>query len=851
MAQGIQRLLNRKLQESKTINMKGESGKTKSHDIDYKKCKLSSTAFRQTNALRNHQEYSDPQPQATIQYNQSQNKASRQSSRQQSPYIIRQSLSIKKSQSSVKLPSSEPNRVVSMCFQNKESPFLNMISSAEVRSKDLVQNPVKLSDALLTDQHRQMIHDRVTVKNQNTNFQKDTNFFFQDKTSSRFNETKRKKMDNKAFRKKQIGLSKKLKIQDFLQHNLGSLKVHKRGDTFDQNKFHQIQQLKKSFSSSNLSKSSSQRQFAVYKTSKQQIVQTSAPSSELQTCLVWNKESQNMVLQSNNSKDTLSSLYIRERKKIQLQSMVDKPNVLTKPKINDKTEKIIPSELRKVIEEIERDLQRYHQAYSDSMMTNNSQTNGSIRIQNTDIDQKLKGRMKNGMGIGFLESGDIYSGVWKEGKREGFGACKFFKGGYYKGEWLNDEMIGNGILVKIDGTVIGGKFLNNGRVTAGQKYQILYPNGEYYDGIINTQAKRHGKGAYFYKNGDYYEGDWVVDKRHGKGKLCMEDGSEFTGEFIDDRVEGDGVFVDAGHNRYENSKEGKGFFRNGRLQRKGKAFFQNGDVYNGYFKDGCFDGKGKMKYRHVPVPGYFEQEAEYKGEFKHGRKHGFGKMEWQDGSKFKGHWDKDQRMHGVMKLKKQNKKYEGHFKNDLFHGPGKMTFIQQKFVFEGDFLLGNCPTKGKLIYQETGDIYEGSINQQFQREGHGKIIYSDGDQYEGKFLEDMKHGQGLYKYSNGDFYQGEYQRDKKHGTGRFQEFKTKEIYEGQWRDDERNGEGVLYLSDGCEKKGTWKGLQIISKTVNEKPAPIKKGEKTLEDLFQWGKSSQKAREVKRLLVNDF
>ena len=55
--------------------------------------------------------------------------------------------------------------------------------------------------------------------------------------------------------------------------------------------------------------------------------------------------------------------------------------------------------------------------------------------------------MKNGIGIGFLENGDIYSGVWKEGKREGYGACKFFKGGYYKGEWINDEMVGNGILV--------------------------------------------------------------------------------------------------------------------------------------------------------------------------------------------------------------------------------------------------------------------------------------------------------------------------------------------------------------------------------------------------------------------
>ena len=86
----------------------------------------------------------------------------------------------------------------------------------------------------------------------------------------------------------------------------------------------------------------------------------------------------------------------------------------------------------------------------------------------------------------------------------------------------------------------------------------------------------------------------------------MDDGSEFTGEFIDDRAEGEGVYIDSDKNKYENSKNGKGFFRNGRLQHKGKAYFANGDIYKGYFKDGCFDGKGKMKYRHVPVLGYFE-----------------------------------------------------------------------------------------------------------------------------------------------------------------------------------------------------------------------------------------------------
>lgn len=81
----------------------------------------------------------------------------------------------------------------------------------------------------------------------------------------------------------------------------------------------------------------------------------------------------------------------------------------------------------------------------------------------------------------------------------------------------------------------------------------------------------------------------------------MDDGSEYTGSFNNDKVEGEGVYKDAEGNRYESSKLGKGFFDNGRLQKKGRAYFANGDEYKGFFKDGRFDGKGKMKYKHIAL----------------------------------------------------------------------------------------------------------------------------------------------------------------------------------------------------------------------------------------------------------
>ena len=58
---------------------------------------------------------------------------------------------------------------------------------------------------------------------------------------------------------------------------------------------------------------------------------------------------------------------------------------------------------------------------------------------NIELKKRINARFKNGPGASFLDNGDLYSGQWKDGKREGFGICKFFKGGYYKGDWIADK----------------------------------------------------------------------------------------------------------------------------------------------------------------------------------------------------------------------------------------------------------------------------------------------------------------------------------------------------------------------------------------------------------------------------
>jgi hypothetical protein len=68
---------------------------------------------------------------------------------------------------------------------------------------------------------------------------------------------------------------------------------------------------------------------------------------------------------------------------------------------------------------------------------------------------------------------------------------------------------------------------------------------------------------------------------------------------------------------------------------EGKLIFNNGDVYEGFFKNDNFEGKGifKKKSRSLVLKSFqnaTEPESEdfisYEGEWKHGKRHGKGKM---------------------------------------------------------------------------------------------------------------------------------------------------------------------------------------------------------------------------------
>ena len=77
------------------------------------------------------------------------------------------------------------------------------------------------------------------------------------------------------------------------------------------------------------------------------------------------------------------------------------------------------------------------------------------------------------------------------------------------------------------------------------------------------------------------------------------------------------------------------------------------------------------------------------------------------------------------------------------------------------------------------------------------------EEYEGEYLNGLSHGEGKALYSNGDTYQGQWVEGKKQGIGTYFYNYFRAQYHGDWFNDEKNGFGILKFSNGDEVEGLW------------------------------------------------
>jgi hypothetical protein len=242
--------------------------------------------------------------------------------------------------------------------------------------------------------------------------------------------------------------------------------------------------------------------------------------------------------------------------------------------------------------------------------------------------------------------------------------------------------------------------------------------------------------------------------------------------------------------------------------------------YSGEIKNGVFNGNGLL----IVTKGYDKDDLSYEGEFNEGKFHGKGILtdnRCADYIKFQGEF-KNNEFHGKGTIYYENGEVNvGDFENDKLVF-GKRSFNNNKRFkeYEGEYKVMPFG-KGKITYVD-GSIYKGGISNKsflcrdtwrgevpdssgcYSFEGYDCIMtYSNGDIYDGCFVDDAKQKFGIYKWADGSQYKGNWKGDKRAGSG-IMVYLDGTRYEGEWLDGKRHGNGTLFdANDFVLKKGNW------------------------------------------------
>ncbi|MBS0615082.1 MAG: hypothetical protein JSR58_00840 [Verrucomicrobia bacterium] len=145
-----------------------------------------------------------------------------------------------------------------------------------------------------------------------------------------------------------------------------------------------------------------------------------------------------------------------------------------------------------------------------------------------------------------------------------------------------------------------------------QSKRINFPNGDVYEGQVNSQGKPHGKGTLTYSPSNQeerikYVGEFQDGALTGTGAVYWKDGDIGEGQFVNGKQHGPGT---------RQSVDGtycQGIFIDNAMTGKGVIKLPDGTVYTGMIVDGQAHGKGEKKTDKFTYVGWFN-----KGSFWHG-----------------------------------------------------------------------------------------------------------------------------------------------------------------------------------------------------------------------------------------
>lgn len=331
----------------------------------------------------------------------------------------------------------------------------------------------------------------------------------------------------------------------------------------------------------------------------------------------------------------------------------------------------------------------------------------------------VAGNRRHGKGVHRCSTGDFYDGEWKNNKRHGRGTMAYVRGLRYEGEWRDDKTHGEGMCV--------------------------YENGDRYIGDWQHD-KRWGWGLYELASGDVYEGEWFDDMMEGRGEYNFEPkngGGKFSGEY------GNGQRVKGRYVNGDGTVEYVGEWKNGGRHGYGTYFHAGLFKYKGTWKDDGRSGHGECVYADGSC---------HVGSWKDDKRHGRGRfvgvptsLTSDDAMSRVANASNDDRPSNVTEV------YDGDWVDDKRHGMGVAVYedgTQYKGSFEKDVRAG----RGKCVFGTTGEKYDGEFLNDV-RHGRGICLYRDGGIYRGEWQNNQRHGYGVMRYADGTKFRGSWEDD--------------------------------------------------------------------------------------------
>jgi hypothetical protein len=359
--------------------------------------------------------------------------------------------------------------------------------------------------------------------------------------------------------------------------------------------------------------------------------------------------------------------------------------------------------------------------------------------------------------------------------------------GTYEGPFENNLPHGKGVLRGPTGKITKGTFYRGNIL--GDFVEFEYPSGVRYEGQINPKTKKYegkgilrsdlftyegmfrddhpeGAGVMTFVTGEVRRGDFVGGHLSGKGWISWPDGAEYEGEVRMSQPHG------RGRCEFGNGDVFEGDFVAGDVQGKGKMMYSRKDAYEGDFIAGAPHGRGLYK---------FANGDEYEGEFISGKRHGQGRLTFASGLIQEGQW-KDDQLYGKCRIADAREIYEGECADTQYSGYGHLERPATKEVYDGEFLAGHYDGKGS--FRNADYKYEGTFKKGVKH-GAGKEVLPDGSEYDGGFLQDLRHGRGVLKGKTDDgidiVYEGEFAQGMLEGAGTLSIGSAK--FSGEFRED--------------------------------------------------------------------